>query len=605
MNPKSTSQTNQVDPTALSLSRAIRQAEGGDYNNTSGDNGTSAGAYQWNNGKLPLEKGSVPANFKSAAQKHGLDPNDFSETNQDHVAYEDIKKDLDSGLSQSQIAAKWNSGLTHGWENHVGTTTINGKSVAYDTPGYVKKVQQYYEQDVAKGNSGFNPTPYSHPDANGAVNNPGQVDFSGSGAPAEQSNGTLGSELTGRVNDASQAITDITTGKQNIGSGLIQVAGAAGGAVGDVVNKGLELIPGVKQVESLLGQGVGKLLQTQTGQSVAKSIKDFSEAHPELSKDIGAGFNIITAIPILRGLGAVKGVALDAASQALKGVAEKSATKGLTELVSGSATGRKLLARNPEGIKTLIDERALPDIEGGKYTVGEADARLNQQISHIEENELQPALAKADVSQISSRIPLEEYRQQAIADAKEELMSPSQVNTMFDLIKEKYGDYPTLSQMNEAKRTVSKRISEAAFGSPEATSNKLVRASLQKSIEDGAEKLGLADVRTINKKMARLIKAQKLLKYMEGKGVKTGTVGKVLQEGAAAGGEAAGNMTGIPLVGAYTAYKAGGFLGKKLSGIGMGILKRTGKGAVKESFTNVKGKIKGLVKGAAAQKAAD
>lgn len=152
-------QTQPIDQTALNLSRAIRKAEGGDYENMNGDNNTSAGAYQFNNGKLPLKKGDIPANFKSWAQELNLDPNDFSQENQDHVAYAKIKKDLDGGLTQSQIAAKWNSGLTHGWENHKGTTTINGKTISYDTPGYVDKVKAEYERlsnggSVDGGNDG-------------------------------------------------------------------------------------------------------------------------------------------------------------------------------------------------------------------------------------------------------------------------------------------------------------------------------------------------------------------------------------------------------------------------------------------------------------------
>jgi hypothetical protein len=141
-----TPQDTSVDPTALALSRAIRQQEGGDYTNMTGDNGTSAGAYQWNNGKLPLQKGDIPANFKSGATQFGLDPTDFSQTNQDHLAYLQIKHDLDSGLSQSQVAAKWNSGLTTGWQNHVGDVNINGKTVHYDTPAYVASVQKFYNQ---------------------------------------------------------------------------------------------------------------------------------------------------------------------------------------------------------------------------------------------------------------------------------------------------------------------------------------------------------------------------------------------------------------------------------------------------------------------------
>lgn len=137
-----------IDPTALALSRAIRQAEGGDYKNTGGDNGTSAGAYQWNNGKLPIKAGDTPANFKSAALRHGLNPDDFSEENQDHVAYEEINHDLKNGLTQSQIAAKWNSGLTQGWENHRGPVTINGKTIHYDTPAYVDKVKKFYQKEM-------------------------------------------------------------------------------------------------------------------------------------------------------------------------------------------------------------------------------------------------------------------------------------------------------------------------------------------------------------------------------------------------------------------------------------------------------------------------
>ncbi len=146
-------QTQSIDPTALALKRSIFKTEGGDYTNTSGDSGTSAGAGQWNNGKIPLKKGEIPANFKSDAQQFGLDPNDFSETAQDHIGYLKIKKDLDSGLTQSQIAAKWNSGLTHGWENHVGDVQINGKTVHYDTPSYVDKVKKYYEEEMGGGTS--------------------------------------------------------------------------------------------------------------------------------------------------------------------------------------------------------------------------------------------------------------------------------------------------------------------------------------------------------------------------------------------------------------------------------------------------------------------
>ena len=131
----------QIDPTALTLSRAIRSAEGGDYNNYSADNGTAAGAYSWSNGTEKLSQGQIPKNFQSAATQFGLNPNDFSSTNQDHVAYEQIKSQLDAGHSQSQVAAWWNSG---GYDpsGKVGYNASIGKS--YNVPEYVSKVQQAY-----------------------------------------------------------------------------------------------------------------------------------------------------------------------------------------------------------------------------------------------------------------------------------------------------------------------------------------------------------------------------------------------------------------------------------------------------------------------------
>ena len=78
---------NPLDPSVVALTKAIgHQESGGDYNKV-GDNGHSAGAYQWNN-PTPLAKGQIPKNFASFASEVGADPNDFSPTNQDKVAYQ-------------------------------------------------------------------------------------------------------------------------------------------------------------------------------------------------------------------------------------------------------------------------------------------------------------------------------------------------------------------------------------------------------------------------------------------------------------------------------------------------------------------------------------
>lgn len=141
-----------LDAGAVNLARAIRKQEGGDYNNRTGDSGSSAGAYQWNNqpnGKsVPLKNGEIPSNFQNDAKTYGLDPNDFSPKNQDMVAYHKIKALKDAGKNVIQIAAIWNGGDENRYDpNYV---TPNGlpsqKEGVYDVPAYAQAVNNYYQE---------------------------------------------------------------------------------------------------------------------------------------------------------------------------------------------------------------------------------------------------------------------------------------------------------------------------------------------------------------------------------------------------------------------------------------------------------------------------
>lgn len=238
----------QIDPTALALSRSIRAAEGGSYDNSSGDAGTSAGAYQFNNGKIPLKKGEVPANFKSWATEEGLDPNDFSQTNQDHVAYARIKKKLDAGQSQSSIAAEWNSGLKSNWENHKGTTTINGKTISYDTPTYVAKVQKEYEKQI-----------------------------NGDGTSNNVSRGTSQNDLTkDKIVDTGSSAPDQTANTDTTAPGTF-LSNLGKGKFGDALQSG------VRDVGNALTFGGSEQLGKQVGTGLA--------AIPAATKDLFTGSN--------------------------------------------------------------------------------------------------------------------------------------------------------------------------------------------------------------------------------------------------------------------------------------------------------------------------
>lgn len=134
---------------AISLQESSTDGKTPDYNRI-GDNGTSAGAYQWNNNGKALKPGQIPAEFAADAKAAGLNPNDFSPENQNKVALATITKMADEGMGPAQIAAAWNGGmakaLSGAWKTNVGTTTINGKKIQYNTPAYVAKVNSYYQQ---------------------------------------------------------------------------------------------------------------------------------------------------------------------------------------------------------------------------------------------------------------------------------------------------------------------------------------------------------------------------------------------------------------------------------------------------------------------------
>lgn len=199
------------------------------------------------------------------------------------------------------------------------------------------------------------------------------------GTPQSPQEQTLGQQIGQRGSDLANAVGSIIGGEKTGSSrlsGVIQGAGALAGGIGDVIGKGLDLIPGVKQIEGIIGQGVNSFAQTPAGQSVMKSMQDFSTAHPELSKDIGAGFNIVTAIPILKGFGLVKNAVLDGASIALKKSAQDIAVKDLTKVVADSTTGKSFLTQNADAIKTLIKNNIIPTVENGKWSIAEATQSL-------------------------------------------------------------------------------------------------------------------------------------------------------------------------------------------------------------------------------------
>lgn len=577
-----------LDPQAVNLAKAIRQTESGGDFTAKGKSG-EYGAYQF-----------TQPTWETYSKKYGVNVplEQATPEQQNEVAYKQIKEWKDQGYNVGQIASMWNAGDSKPDAYIEGNKGVNKYGAKYDTKAYAKSVAEAY-QTLKRGGQ-----VYADP------NNPSSTANKTPLQPLDykQPEPTLKEDLSKRGQDISTAIASLVGGKdktdQTRVSGLLQTVGGIAGGFNDVISKIIEKTPVVGHfvagLEDVIGAGAKAFFNTKTGESVAKHLSEFSEKNPELSKDIGAGVNIITAIPILKGLGAVKNVALDASASVLKNTAEKSMTKDITEIASRTIKGKNLMARNPDAVSTIINERAIPDIVNGKLQTKEAYNKLGAEISRIENMEYQPALEKAKNSGIqTSYVSLEQVKNRAIKMAEDELENTKPIIEYFKRIEKKYGEFPDISDLNKAKRTVARKISQNKFMSPTYNTDKVVRNSLQEAVEKGAEAIGMPNINAINQKMSNLFKAQDLLKAIDNKPIKTGITGNVVKNTATAGGEALGNLTGIPFAGAMVGRAVGGNVGKKLTGGIPGILKRTGKDAERISRKELAKKL-GLLFGGVA-----
>lgn len=356
-----------MDSAIVNLTKAIALTESGQNGvpnyNAVGDNGTSKGAYQWQ-----------PGNFEKAATSAGLDPNDFSPANQNKVAYAQVKSYHDQGLNPAQIAAAWNAGegaaKSGAWQTNVGTTTINGKPIHYDTPAYVQKVNDEYKKlaGATGDGSGYNPAPFSNPDSASPFN----LDLSGNTPAPATPDTSLGGELHGRLEDASQALGNAASGQINPVSGILQTVGAGAGAIGDTVNAGLGLIPGVKQAEGLLGKGVAAAANTGVGKSLVKEGTDFAQAHPELTADAGAVGNIAGVLPMF----GAAGVAKDAIGGAVGRALGKDALDATIDAVSPELKGKAAVGAAKQGlIKKGLSGTITPATTNGTREIAQTVAQ--------------------------------------------------------------------------------------------------------------------------------------------------------------------------------------------------------------------------------------
>lgn len=564
----------QLDSDVVNLAKAIRQTESGGNFQARGKSG-EYGGYQY-----------TQPTWETYSKKHGVNVplEQATPEQQNEVTYKQIKEWKDQGYNPGQIASMWNSGKPDAYldTNYKG---VNKHGVAYDVPKYAESVAKAYHSIKSGGSVGIDP---QNPSSIGTQYKPPEDDK------------TLGKNLQERVGQFSGAVNKTLSGEINPLSGLIQTAGAVAGGIGDVVSSAFELIPGVKKLEELIGVGVGKLAETDAGKAVASSIQEFSEKHPELADNIGATFNIVTAIPVLKGLGVAKEAFKDAASVTLRNLAEKGAEKDLAGILSRTKTGVQFMQKNPEAIKTMVEKRLLPDIADGRLSTIDARNMATSQIKDLNTKVQslldQPQYLKTTggggeiVANTTKKFPNSKFGYDDIVNNGRELTP--QNNLLWDKFE---AGKATMSDINKLRSDLDSAVETVYTKMNQPPIKKEMGAALAGSMRDFV-KSSVKETVPLFDQMTANFRIKDALKILEHKPIKSG--GGLVRDIGMAGGELAGGTVGVPIAGALTARHATGLIQRSLGKYSVrsmrgGVLSRTTTGASRQSLKNVN---KGLLK---------
>lgn len=571
---------NQLDPQVVNLAKAIRHAESGNrpVNPQEGTKVGGASRYQYTHDT-----------WKGVAGKYLGDSNaQLSLENENKATYLRIKDWKEQGRTPQQIASMWNAGEGKPDAYRENWKGVNSSGIAYDTPAYVERVGNFYNQIKAGVNPGIGPN----------AGQPSQMDLNAqpqtppAQAPVPQNQAqqpeednahpSLVQQLKGRFEQGNTAINRTVNEEQGVGSGAFQVAGAVAGGLLDTAGAALKSIPvfgsAVQSAEDAIGWGVKKLAGTAPGKYVGDVASQFSEEHPTAAANIGAGVNIASAVPLMRGVGVGVNAAKAGTRRVISGSIEKEATKELASTIArvrtGATTLDKAKARGLDPIARILSEKAIPDITKdakgiNRYDTTNAEKILGESISKIDDK-LTAVLRQKNSNGELGRVNFADLKTVVTQQLTKELKgSPDlksalrKIEDDFESIMEGYGNNPslTLEELNDVKRMIRKSVN---FNSPELERSVRYHEGqvIMKVIERIAEKHGLGDVRSLNKEMAERIEAEQILsKYvnrksvMENPGMRA-AFGRQGEAAATAAGEALGQSISVPLV--------GGMLGRHL-----------------------------------------
>lgn len=348
------------DPQVLAVVKAIRQVEtGGDYNNRTGDSGSSAGAYQWNNDGKPLKPGESPSHWKNAAGQYLGDSNaPMTRENQNKVAYSQVDAYKKQGLSPLEIDALWN-----GAHKDVGT----GKYV-HNNSQRATKFQEALQQEAGQQGGGLtSPLPQLPQEPLGAT----PPDQGGIGNGIVDTAKRVGNFFFPAVADVYHDIKGDSTK-----TGLQQA--------GDVALTALPFIPGLGELGmgartgtvlakgAGLGYGAGVASNLSQGQSVDQAIQ------PQMSNLAGAALGGAAPLATKAVGGLIKG-ASGISGQMQHGLSQINDVKEYDRYIN-AVKARNVDARAPSPLNLGADEmdKALATIKQKLKAQGAEVGKANQ-----------------------------------------------------------------------------------------------------------------------------------------------------------------------------------------------------------------------------------
>ena len=569
------------DPQVLTVVKTIRKLEGGDYENRTGDNGSSAGAYQWNNDNKPLAPGELPSHWKSAAGQYLGDPNaPMTRENQNKVAYSQVAAYKAQGLSPIEIDALWNGA-------HKDAAT--GKYV-HNSSTRATQFQQALQEQIGQGgtqsNYSYNPKPFS--------SNPGQFNFSGEAAPAQ----TGDPQNPGFFKGLQEDITG--TNPQSIPTQLMNTAKGAGNflfpivgdvyhdvkgdssktglqQVGDAALSALPFIPGLGEgglaakagTAAALGYGAGTAANLSQGQSIGKAIT------PQLSNVGGAVLGGGTA-GVLSKLGGNDPISK----------MESAYADALGATKTGVRAASKVTGRGETAPAKFLSSSGLPpetaEVNGRRiFTTGE-DSQTYQTLQKRANDLTQLRDDLIDSTPSDSKVSLNALQGTALQQTSKDFIGTeraqvqSHINKEFNILKTQFGgDSVTLKDLNTIKKYFQGNTNfDTTRPSTITEANKMVSSLVRQNVEKHAENSGIPGIGDLNKLIRQHLDylntdgKKGILDKLNGQVVKGGRIGTHVKEvvGGGIGGALGGTLGGGPIgeAGGAIAGSIGGNMVSKL-----------------------------------------